>query len=227
MHERVERGKCDAHVGRIGRDAGRRSCRGSHGWVQAVDRRAAAAGMSLVAGRGRVIEIARSACAASGCRQQEAISRNCAEAPARMARQQRGRAARQADRRRDPIRYQGADAQPLRRTLLDLAERQAEMSISGRPFDISFIRSIRFVPPAISLAPGSAAQQADRHRRHRGSWSIESRSWLPHCLLDRGDDVRIGAAAAEISAHQLPDLAASGTAFGSSPPPSNICPGVQ
>lgn len=57
VHERTERDKCDAHVRRIGRDAGRARAEDRVVAVEAVDCRATAAGFSLVARRRRVIKV--------------------------------------------------------------------------------------------------------------------------------------------------------------------------
>ena len=57
VHERTERGQRDAHVGRSGRNAGTTRAKDRMATVEAVDRRAAAAGTSLVAGRRRIIEV--------------------------------------------------------------------------------------------------------------------------------------------------------------------------
>ena len=89
------------------------------------------------------------------------------------------------------------------------------MSISrdGRSTS-SLIRSMRLVPPAMNLAAGSAAiwrtASATRLRAHVLEIDHDAfhsgRPFAPHRLLDGGDDVGIGAAAADVAAHQLADL---------------------
>src|SRR5689334_20555402 len=72
----------------------------------------------------------------------------------------------------------------------------------------TFTMSTRSVPPAMNFAVGSAA------RRRTASATSLARAYsklimiasLPHRLADRRDDVGIGAAAAEVAAHQLADL---------------------
>src|ERR1700687_5943531 len=90
------------------------------------------------------------------------------------------------------------------------------MSISrdGRaPF--SFMRSIRLVPPAMNFASGSAAARrtasATSLARVYSKLFIRPPSGLlgglaEHHLLDGGHDVGIGAATADIAAHQLADF---------------------
>src|SRR2546421_11998652 len=80
------------------------------------------------------------------------------------------------------------------------------MSISreGRSTS-SFIRSIRLVPPAMNFAVGSAAiwRTASATSSARAYWKL---IMIAHHLLDRGNDVGIGATAADVAAHQLADL---------------------
>ena len=57
MHCGVQRGQCNAHVGRMRRDAGIARAEDRVHAVDAVDRRAAAAGLALVARRRGVIKI--------------------------------------------------------------------------------------------------------------------------------------------------------------------------
>ena len=91
------------------------------------------------------------------------------------------------------------------------------MSISceGRA-TFSLIRSIRLVPPAMNFAAGSAAiwrhgvGDVARARIaeivHRPASPDCLRSLAEHHLLDRGHDVGIRAATADIAAHQLTDF---------------------
>src|SRR4051794_9269943 len=91
------------------------------------------------------------------------------------------------------------------------------MSISraGRS-TLAFIRSIRLVPPAMNFAVGSAAiwRTASATSPARAYWKlIMAASFLlappgllAHRLLDRRYDVGIGAAAADVAAHELANL---------------------
>ena len=94
-----------------------------------------------------------------------------------------------------------------------------EMSISrvGRSTS-SFIRSIRLVPPAMNFAVGIGRDLAHRVGDVVGARILEIDHDLPHRLLDRRDDVGIGAAAADVAAHQLADLVGGlRLAFGDQP----------
>src|SRR6185312_13679834 len=72
---------------------------------------------------------------------------------------------------------------------------------------VSRIRSMRVVPPAMYLAPDLAAANAARSSaallKVNGNTSA---SPAARGLRDRGDDVGVGATAADVAAHPLSDL---------------------
>ena len=156
MDLRLERGERDAHIGGMRGDAGLARAEDRVDAVEAVDRRAAAAGLALVAGRGRVVEIE-----AARPLQEIAAGRRHVAQLLRGAGQDRARQQRIAllDQRvigEIGVRHERADAQAAVRGLLDrLRSGSREMSISrdGRSTS-SFIRSIRLVPPAMNFAVG-------------------------------------------------------------------------
>ena len=122
--------------------------------VDALDRRAAAAGLALVAGRRGVVEIV-----AARPLQQVAAGRCHVAQLLRGARQDRAGEQRIAllDQRmvgEIGIRHERADAQAAVRRLLDrrrAAAARCRSAASGRSTS-SFIRSIRLVPPAMNFA---------------------------------------------------------------------------
>src|ERR671916_1623166 len=65
---------------------------------------------------------------------------------------------------------------------------------------LSFIRSTRVVPPARNV-PGSASASSTVV----GAVSSNGRIGPPR-LVDRGDDVRVGGAAADVAGHELPHV---------------------
>ena len=111
MHRGVERGERHAHVGGMRRDAGLAGAEDRVDAVEAVDRRAAAAGLALVAGRRRVVEVG-----AARALQQVAAGRRHVAQLLRGARQDRARQQRIAllDQRvvgEVGVRHERADAQ--------------------------------------------------------------------------------------------------------------------
>ena len=216
MHLGVERGERHAHVGRMRRDAG---FAGAEDRVDAVDAARSPSSRCRARACCRASRCRRnrsSACVAGDCRR----STPCCAAAARRRPGSRSRAADSAARSAGDRR--GRNSAPARRcagrrrrSASTVLSGSREMSISrdGRSTS-SFIRSIRLVPPAMNFASGSAAicRTASATSVARAYWKLIMIA--SHRLLDRRHDVGIGAAAADVAAHQFADLVG-----GSSPCP--------
>ena len=219
----VEGGQRDRHVRGLGGDAVRGVAQYGEVAVGAVAGRAAGARGALVAGLGDVLEVG----AAGALEQVAAGGRGVAQLP-RGAGQQRlgqdgvavaygGGAARSLLRTIAPIRSPPSGSSSIRSS----GSRVTSMSSPGAPRP-SFIRSTRLVPPPRKRAPGcpapartaSSTLAARRYpkgfttpllatggSRRPGRWP-HRRTGHP----DGVDDPGIGAAAAQIAAHPLPDL---------------------
>ena len=139
MHLGFERGERHAHVGRMRRDAGFAGAEDRIDAVDALDRRAAAAGLAFVAGRRGVIEIE-----AARALQEIAAGRRHVAQLLRGAGQDRAREQRIAllDQRvvgEVGVRHERADAQAAVRRLLDGLQRQPrDVDQPRRALDIVF-----------------------------------------------------------------------------------------
>ena len=209
MHPRVERSQRHAHVGRMRGDAGFAGAEDGVDAVDAADRRAAACPARACCRASRYHRNRSSACAAGGCRR----STPCCAAAARRRPGSRLRAADSAARSADDRR--GRNSAPARRS----ASRRPpsprrsfsgsrEMSISrDGPLDVLFHQVDQVGAAGDEFRArlgGDHAAPRRRRRCARAYWKLIMTCL--HRLLDRRDDVRIGAAAADVAAHQFADL---------------------
>ena len=177
--------------------------------AEPADRRAAAAGLAFVARLVGVVEI-RAACALK----QIARGRRLVAQLARGAREQRARqhavvAPHARIGGQIGVAHQRADAQPPSGVVSILSSARPFTSMRCVGVSIwSFIRSSRLVPPAMNLAPGiRAAAAAASAGESRALVGEGLHALPPGDLGDRLDDVGIGAAAADVAAHALAELA--------------------
>ena len=124
MHLCIECGQRNAHVGRMRRNAGVAGAKDRVNAVDATNGRAAAAGLALVAGRRRVIEIgaarALQEIAAGGCHVAQLLRRSCKDGTS----QQRIALLDQRVPGQVRVRYQSADEQAAAGSFLDGFQRQ-------------------------------------------------------------------------------------------------------
>src|SRR2546428_1443787 len=134
-----------------------------------------------------------------------AALRSCGEAPESSASERPG-----AARRTSPCSATAVlDARapiwraPSRSSIFARSSRETSSTRSGLSTSI-FIRSTRLVPPARKAAP---APEAIASSTLAARWKVKRRmSGPPRDAADRGDDVRVRAAPAEIAGHPLADL---------------------
>ena len=151
-----------------------------------------------------------------------AMLRSCGEAPARIAcDEQRIARARPPGRRRRRCSSTSAPRRsPPSGELLDPRERQAA-DIDQRlgPLDVLLhqVDQVRAAGDELARRRAAAATHRVRDVARRGRSRSGFIGRLPLCAitsLDRRDDIRVGAAAAEVAAHRLADLVARpGVAF--------------
>ena len=224
MNRRIECNERHVHVGRIGRDAVWARPEDGECAVLPVDRRASRARLALVARHGGVAEVH----ASRALEQVPTRCRNVAEL-GRRAREKRFRqhAIVAYDRRivrQCRVAYERADSQPSLLHALDRVQSQlVDVDEVRRSLDAEF-HQVDERRAAGHVAYGRALLRRRRVRRNPDRLRDRARSRVleafhvgPRCLpwsafghaavsphlLDRRDDVGIGAAAADIAAHQL------------------------
>lgn len=243
----VERRHRDGHVGGMNGGAIRAGAEDAEAALEAAECRASGAGLALVAGHGRVVEI-RAARAleqiAGGGGLVAQLARRAGQKGLRQHRiappdlQIGGQVA---------IAHLRADAQAALIRGGDRRERQAadvdEMSRSFDP-DTHEVDQVRAAGDKLRVGPFCSGGGGSAGIGCALVSEVPHRSALPRGVADRRDDVGIGGAAAEIAAHALANFGigqceapAGGICAGMAWPPASasrnmptaeqICPGVQ
>ena len=157
----------------MGGDAGVARRRSTASWrLKPPMRRAAAAGLALVAGLGGVVEIRAARALQQVAGRGRLVAQLAGGAGEQRPRQHAVVAPHARVGREVGVAHQRADAQAALRRRLDRVERQAvDVDRCAGVSICSFIRSRRLVPPAMNFAPGvratAAAASAGRARRAR------------------------------------------------------------
>ena len=212
--DRLQRGQRHAHVRRVGGDAVLARAQDRVHAVEAVDRGTAGPRLALVAGRGRVVEVG----AARPLHQVAARRRHVAELR-RGARQDGLRQQRVApldlrvvgDVRVRHERAESAARRPSAGRISARGRRLMSISRLG-PLDVLLhqVEQVRAAGDELGRAVRGDLAHGGRHVAGPGVGEGVHRPALlspaVHRLLDRGDDVRVGAAPADVAAHQLADV---------------------
>ncbi len=209
MHLCLQHSKRHAHIGRMHGNAGLAGAEDSVHAVVAADRGATVARLAFVAGRGDVVEVGASRAlqkvAADRCHIAQLLG--CAGHDG--AREHRIALLYQRMIGKVGVAHESADAEPAARRSPPPCPEEAwrhRSASAGRSTSI-FIRSTRLVPPAMNLAPGTRGHLAHSVRDVAGARILETdHDCCLHRLLYGCDNVRIGAAAADVAAHELADF---------------------
>ena len=206
---RIQRAHRDRHVGRVRGDAGIARTDDRELAAEALQGRAAAAGIALVAGLVRIVEIR----AAVRCRRLPAVVarlRSWPEAPASKARDSSGYSRRtRASAARSVLRTSAPMCIPPSGVALDLVQRQAVHVDEMRGLLDLELHEVEQVGAAgDEFGAGIARRGCRSGGRCRRTLVGERLHALPcgRHFDDGLDDVRVRAAAADVAAHALADF---------------------
>ena len=207
MDLRLQHRERDAHVGWMHRDAGVARAEDRVHAIVAVDGGAAAARLAFVAGRRGVVEVV-----AARALQEIAAGRRHVAQLLRGAGHDRAGEHRIAllDQRvigEIGVAHERADAQAAAGRVFDLLQRQPrDVDQLGRPFDVHLHQIDQIGAAGDEFRVRIAGDLAYRVRDVVGARVLEVDHDSPHRLLDCRDDVGVGAAAADVAAHELADF---------------------